>query len=61
MESISVIIIPIIVGFILLVRLLPSKGKIGEKRISNKLDKLPDDKSRVLNDVMLRTKNGIAD
>lgn len=61
MESISVIIIPIIVGFILLVRLLPSKGKIGEKRISNKLDKLPDDKYRVLNDVMLRTKNGIAD
>jgi hypothetical protein len=60
MESISVIIIPIIVivGFIILVWLLPSKGKIGEKRVANKLDKLPKDKYRVLNDVMLRTQNG---
>lgn len=59
MESISIIIpIVFIVGFILLVRLLPSKGKVGEKRVANKLDKLPEDKYRVLNDVMLRTKNG---
>lgn len=60
MESISFIIIPIIliVGFILLVRSLPSKGKVGEKRVATKLDKLPDDKYRVLNDVMIRTPKG---
>lgn len=53
-----IICIVFIVGSILLARLLPSKGKVGEKRVANMLNKLPEDKYRILNDVMLRTPKG---
>lgn len=61
MQEVYLIIIAIVavVGFPFLLRMvLPSKGKVGEKRVANKLDKLPKDKYRVLNDVMIRTPKG---
>lgn len=57
--TVSIIIIAVVVlAFVLLRRRIPSKGKVGEKRVANKLDKLPEDKYRVLNDVMIRTPKG---
>lgn len=47
-----------IVLTILLALILPSKGKIGEKRVASKLDRLPKAEYRVLNDVMLQTPKG---
>ena len=38
---------------ILLFRLLPSKGKVGEKRVASILKKLPDDSYKVINDLLL--------
>jgi len=55
------LILPIVVfiGLIILLRIIfPSKGKVGEKRVSHKLDKLPEDKYRVLNNVILPTQSG---
>lgn len=43
---------------VFLIRLLPSKGKVGEKRVAHRLDKLPQDEYRVLNDVMIPTPKG---
>ncbi len=54
------IIIPIaaILFLVFLIRLLPSKGKVGEKRVARRLDKLPEDEYRVFNDVMIPTPKG---
>lgn len=38
---------------ILLLRLLPSKGKIGEKQVASILKKLPEDDYKVINDLLL--------
>ena len=60
MESVALIIgIVIVVGlFFLLRRLIPSKGKVGEKVVARKLDRLPKDQYRVLNNVTLPTPKG---
>lgn len=60
MESASLIIgIVLIIGFFFLLRwLLPSKGKVGEKVVAGKLDHLPKDQYRVLNNVTIPTPKG---
>ena len=50
------IVLIIVVGI-----LRPSKGKIGERKVSNKLDWLPRNKYIVINDVILPTPHGTAD
>ena len=56
MESVSFIIgIVIVIGLFFLLRwLIPSKGKIGEKVVAGKLDHLPKDQYRVLNNVTIQ-------
>lgn len=55
MEILAIIIcIPII---ILLLRLLPSKGKVGEMRVASILKKFPVDRYKIINDLLL-TSNG---
>lgn len=60
MESSSLIIgIVIVVGLLFLLRwLIPSKGKVGEKVVAGKLDHLPKDQYRVLNNVTIPTPKG---
>jgi hypothetical protein len=60
MQSADVIIgIIIVIGLFFLLRwLIPSKGKMGEKVVAGKLDRLPKDQYRVLNDVIIPTPNG---
>lgn len=60
MESVSFIVgIIIVIGlFFLLQWLIPSKGKVGEKVVAGKLDHLPKDQYRVLNNVMIPTPKG---
>lgn len=60
MESTSLIIgIVIIIGLFFLLRwLIPSKGKVGEKVVAGKLDHLPKDQYRVLNNVTIPTPKG---
>lgn len=60
MEYLSVILgLSIFVGIIFFLRrLIPSKGKVGEKVVSVKLERLPKDEYRVLNNVTLPTANG---
>lgn len=38
---------------VLLLRLLPSKGKVGEKQVASILKKLPEDEYKVINDLLL--------
>ena len=45
--------IPIVL-FILLIKLLPSKGAIGEKRVAHILKKLPEDRYKVINNLLIR-------
>lgn len=45
--------IAVIILAILLFRLLPSKGKVGEKRLASILKKLPEDSYKVINDLLL--------
>lgn len=55
------ILLPILgtIGVAVLLRLiLPGKGKVGEKVVANRLDKLPPEKYVVLNDVIIPTKSG---
>lgn len=55
MEILALIIcIPVI---ILLLRLLPSKGKVGEMRVASILKKFPVDRYKIINDLLL-TSNG---
>lgn len=55
MEILALIIcIPVI---ILLLRLLPSKGKVGEMRVASILKKFPMDRYKIINDLLL-TSNG---
>jgi len=60
MESTSLIlgIIAIIGLFFLLRWLIQSKGKVGEKVVAGKLDRLPKDQYRVLNNVTIPTPKG---
>jgi len=60
MESFSLIlgIIALIGLFFLLRWLIPSKGKVGEKVVAGKLDRLPKDQYRVLNNVTIPTPKG---
>ncbi len=60
MESISLILgIIAVVGLFFLLRwLIPSKGKVGEKVVARKLDRLPKDQYRVLNNVTIPTPKG---
>ena len=59
LEITNIIIFVLAAGAVmLLMRLLPSKGKVGEKVMSRKLDKLPKDQYIVLNDVLLPTARG---
>ena len=51
MEFIALIALIILV--VLLHRLLPSKGKVGEKRVASILKKLPEDSYKVINDLLL--------
>ena len=44
--------------FFLLRWLIPSKGKVGEKVVAGKLDRLPKDQYRVLNNVTIPTPKG---
>ena len=48
-----IIVIVAIALLILLLRLLPSKGKVGEKRVATILEKLPKDDYKVINDLLL--------
>ena len=45
--------IPIVL-FILLIKLLPSKGAIGEKRVAHILKKLPEERYKVINNLLLQ-------
>lgn len=60
MESTSLIIgIIIVIGLFFLLRwLIPSEGKVGEKVVAGKLDHLPKDQYRVLNNVTIPTLKG---
>lgn len=60
MESIATLIgIIIIIGLFFLLRwLLPSRGKAGEKVVASKLNRLPKDQYRVLNNVTIPTPKG---
>ena len=54
-----IVIIVISIGlFFLLWWLIPSKGKVGEKVVSRKLDQLPKDQYQVLNNVTIPTPKG---
>ncbi len=53
-----VIMLILIILFLLCFFLRPSKGKAGEKTVSRKLSRLPKDKYKVLNDIMLATPKG---
>jgi hypothetical protein len=44
--------IPIVL-FILLIKLLSSKGAIGEKRVAHILKKLPEDRYKVINNLLI--------
>ena len=51
--------IVVVVGLCFLIRLIiPSKGEVGERVVAGKLDFLPKDQYRVLNDVTLPTPQG---
>ena len=60
MEAVNLIlgIIAVIGLFFLLRWLIPSKGKVGEKVVAGKLDRLPKDQYRVLNNVTIPTPKG---
>ncbi len=60
MESFAPIIgLILFFGLIILLRwLIPSKGKVGEKVVAGKLDHLPEDQYRVLNNVTIPTPKG---
>lgn len=51
MEVLFIIIAVVII--ILLFRLIPTKGKVGEKRVASILKRLPEDDYKVLNDLLL--------
>ena len=54
-----IIVLVIFIGLLFLLRwLIPSKGKIGEKVVARKLDHLPKDQYRVLNNVTIPTPKG---
>ena len=48
----------VIVLLLLLRWVIPSKGKIGEKVVAGKLERLPKDQYRILNNVMIPTPQG---
>ena len=58
-ETLGGVIIAIvtIILFILFLKILPSKGTIGEKRVAHILKKLPEDKYKVINNLLI-TNNG---
>ena len=60
MESISLILeIIAVIGLSFLLRwLIPSKGKVGEKVVAGKLNRLPKDQYRVLNNVTIPMPRG---
>ncbi len=60
MESVSLILWTIaLIGLFFLLRwLIPSKGIVGEKVVARKLDRLPKDQYRVLNNVTIPTPKG---
>lgn len=49
----GIIAIIICILAVLLFRLLPSKGKAGEKRVASILKRLPEDNYKVINDLLL--------
>ena len=51
--GILIVVIPIAL-FILIIKLLPSKGAIGEKRVAHILKKLPEDRYKVINNLLIR-------
>ncbi len=51
MEVLFLIVAVVII--ILLFRLIPSKGKVGEKRVATILKRLPEDDYKVINDLLL--------
>ena len=53
-----VFIIVFVVVLVALVRLLPSKGEMGEKRVAGILSRLPRGKYLVINDLLVRHANG---
>jgi len=55
-EIIAVVLL-VVVAFLLL-RLIPSKGEVGEMVVASRLGKLPDDRYRVLNDVTIPRPRG---
>ncbi len=56
--KVVVIMLILIILFLLCFFFRPSKGKAGEKTVSRKLSRLPKDKYKVLNDIMLATPKG---
>ena len=60
MDSVSFVLgIILIIGLLFLSRcLIPSKGKVGEKVVARKLDSLPKNQYRVLNNVTIPTPQG---
>lgn len=49
----------LIIGFLYFIaRIIPAKGKVGERVVAGKLDHLPKDKYRVLNDITIPTPKG---
>lgn len=48
----------IVSGFVLLLWLLPSKGDVGEKRVSKILSKLPHDEYQIINNLLIHHNNG---
>lgn len=52
------LIIAFVAVFVALLRLLPSKGEMGEKRVAGILSRLPRDKYLIINDLLVRHANG---
>ena len=48
-----VLLLFIVLIFILIKLLLPSKGKIGERIVSRKLNRLPHDRYKVINNILI--------
>lgn len=52
------LIIAFVAVFVALLRLLPSKGEMGEKRVAGILSRLPRDKYQIMNDLLIHHANG---
>ena len=55
---VTIILIAILFLLFLLWRLIPTAGKVGEKAVAGRLDRLPKDQYRVLNNVTIPTPKG---